>query len=449
MSSAGGFIASILVNTVWQIPLIAGAGWLAARVLRRLGPQAEHSISVVTLMAAILTPVLQPLWRLVVALNLQPAVQSYPSMAPAIAQNAGPSGHSVYMLPAAVLWILFALYLGSVVYFGARLARSLRFTNELLDKAVPVALTQEQRDLWDQCKRSFSLSTVHILSAPRLAGPVALGLRKPVLLLPAGFPLKCLPADFLAALAHECAHIQRRDFRKNLFYEAASLLFAFHPAIWFIKAQIAQTREMVCDAMATESLVESCNYVQSLLRLAALVAAAPQFSTIPAIGIFDANILEKRIMIMSFRKPPARAFLRLGLLIPTMLVLLSLAAGSAAMAVVIEPQSPSQNATQDSPYGPVYKVGKDVTAPVVLKSVEAKFPKSGHDAKKGFHAIVIVRLVVDAEGSPRNVQISRSYNADFDAEAVKAVQQYRFRPAMKGGKPVAVAISIEEDFGKY
>ncbi len=155
MSSAGGFIASILVNTVWQIPLIAGAGWLAARVLRRLGPQAEHSISVVTLMAAILTPVLQPLWRLVVALNLQPAVQSYPSMAPAIAQNAGPSGHSVYMLPAAVLWILFALYLGSVVYFGARLARSLRFTNELLDKAVPVALTQEQRDLWDQCKRSI------------------------------------------------------------------------------------------------------------------------------------------------------------------------------------------------------------------------------------------------------------------------------------------------------
>ncbi len=68
------------------------------------------------------------------------------------------------------------------------------------------------------------------------------------------------------------------------------------------------------------------------------------------------------------------------------------------MAVVIEPQSPSQNATQDSPYGPMYKVGKDVTAPVVLKSVEAKFPKSGHDAKKGFHAIVIVRLVVDAEG---------------------------------------------------
>jgi protein TonB len=141
--------------------------------------------------------------------------------------------------------------------------------------------------------------------------------------------------------------------------------------------------------------------------------------------------------------------LKYTLLFPAVLILLSAALTSAAMAVVIEPQSPSRNATQNNPYGPVYKVGKDVTAPVVLKSVEAKFPKSAHDAKKGFRAIVLVRLVVDAEGSPRDVQISRSYNADFDAEAVKAVQQYLFKPAMKDGKPVAVAIIIETDFGKY
>jgi TonB family protein len=400
-------------------------------------------------MAATLTPLLQPLWRLAALLFVHPAFQSRLSMAPAIAQNAGPSGHSVYMLPAAVLWILFALYLGSVVYFAARLARSLRFTRELLGKAGPIVLTQEQRDLWDQCKRSFSLSTVRILGSSRLAGPVALGLREPVLLLPAAFPLKCSPPDYLAALAHECAHIQRRDFTKNLFYEVASLAFAFHPAIWFIKAQIAQTREMVCDAMATESLVESRRYAQSLLRLAALVAAAPQLSTTPAIGIFDANILEKRIMIMHLGKPPARALFRLGLLIPAMLILFSVAAGSAAMAVVIEPQSPPQEATQDGPYGPVYKVGKDVTAPVLLKSVEAKFPESARDTKVGFEAIVLVHLIVDSEGMPRDVHISRSYNADFDAEAIKAIQRYRFKPAMKDGRPVAVQVTIEVNFKKF
>jgi TonB family protein len=449
MYSAGSLIASILVNAVWQIPLIAGAGWLAIRVLRRLGPQAGHSISIVTLMAATLTPGLPHLSRLVAALFIQPAVQSHHSIVPTIVQNTGSPGHNVYMLPTAILWLLFVLYLGSVFYFAIRLARSLYFTTDLLDEAGPIALTPEQRGLWDRCKRSFSLSTVRILSSPRLAGPVALGLGEPVLLLPAAFPLKCSPPNFLAALAHECAHIQRRDFKKNLFYEIASLVFGFHAAIWFIKAQIAQTREMVCDAMATETLVESRHYSQSLMRLAALVAAAPQFSTLPAIGIFDANILEKRIMIMNCRKQPARTFFRLGLLIPTMLVLLSVAAGSAAMAVVIEPQSPSQNGSQGSSYGPVYKVGKDVTAPVVLKSVQAKFPKSAKDTKAGFEAIVLVHLVVDAEGAPRDVQISRSYNADFDAEAIKAIRQYRFKPSMKDGRPVAVEVTIEVDFKKY
>ena len=154
-------------------------------------------------------------------------------------------------------------------------------------------------------------------------------------------------------------------------------------------------------------------------------------------------------MRISMKKHQASALLKNAVLFSVAFILLSAALASAAVAVVIEPQSPAQNAAQDSPYGPVYKVGKDVTAPVVLKSVEAKFPQSGHDAKKGFRAIVLLHLVVDAEGSPQDVKISRSYNADFDAEAVKAVQQYRFKPAMKDGKPVAVEISIEVDFAKY
>jgi TonB family protein len=97
----------------------------------------------------------------------------------------------------------------------------------------------------------------------------------------------------------------------------------------------------------------------------------------------------------------------------------------------------------------VYKVGSEVTAPVALKSVEAKFPKSASGTQKGFRAIVLVGVIVDAKGRPQDVHILRSYNPDFDAEAVKAIQQYRFKPAMKQGKPVAVEVSIEVDFRKY
>jgi len=149
------------------------------------------------------------------------------------------------------------------------------------------------------------------------------------------------------------------------------------------------------------------------------------------------------------KKRQVNALLKYGLLFPAVIVLFSAALGSAAMAVVIQPQSPSQKSDQESPYGQIYKIGEDVTAPAVIKSVDAEFPKSAHGTKMGFSAIVLVHLIVDAGGMPRDVHIQRSYSADFDAEAVKAVKQYQFKPAMHQGKPVAVAITIEVNFKKY
>jgi beta-lactamase regulating signal transducer with metallopeptidase domain len=98
------------------------------------------------------------------------------------------------------------------------------------------------------------------------------------------------------------AHMKRRDFQKNICYEVAILLLAFHPALWFLKSQIAQTREMICDNMATEKLIDSRSYTHSLLRLATMIATSSRVSTTHAIGIFDANILEKRIMTINLRK---------------------------------------------------------------------------------------------------------------------------------------------------
>jgi TonB family protein len=448
MSSFSGLAASCLANSVWEAALVAAAGYLVSRLVNRLGPQFEHTIWVATLIISVVTPALPFLRGLTASLIAVQSPGQHASTILIASQNGLPDSRPVFVLPQAVLWPFLALYGAAILYFAVRLVGSLLGASALLRKAGPASLTPEQVEIWRRCKRSFSLDKAQLLASP-VSGPVALGLRSPILLLPDDFPAKCAPQDFLAALSHECAHLKRRDFQKNLFYEAVSLPLCFHPAIWAIKAQVAQTREMVCDAMVMERHMDARSYSRSLLRLATMVALAARVPAIHPIGIFDANILEKRIMRISVKKHQASAFLKYTLLFPAVLNLLSAALTSAAMAVVIEPQSPARNATQNNPYGPVYKVGKDVTAPVVLKSVEAKFPKSAHDAKKGFRAIVLVRLVVDAEGSPRDVQISRSYNADFDAEAIKAVQQYLFKPAMKDGKPVAVAIIIETDFGKY
>jgi TonB family protein len=50
---------------------------------------------------------------------------------------------------------------------------------------------------------------------------------------------------------------------------------------------------------------------------------------------------------------------------------------------------------------------------------------------------------------PGDVHVIRSLGQDFDESAMDAVRQYRFTPAMRAGKPVAVAVSLEVSFRKY
>src|ERR1700692_1538131 len=103
-------------------------------------------------------------------------------------------------------------------------------------------------------------------------GPVTVGMWRPALLGAPGV-LEQMPAgDLEAVLAHECAHVLRRDFAKNLAYEAIALALAWHPAVRWTRAQVAESREMVCDAMAADAVAGRERYARSLLRVAALLA---------------------------------------------------------------------------------------------------------------------------------------------------------------------------------
>ena len=448
MNSIPTIIASYLVNSAWKIALIAGAGWLASRLLKKMGPQAEHIVWVSTLLLAILLPALPFFHWLQRHLFIPFAATGHLSVTFIAAQSGESIQESVFVLPAAFSRPLLCLYLGSLFYFAVRLAWSMHCTTLMRRRSRPLLLTPQQEEIWRDCERTFSLNAVRILSTPQIAGPVTFGLRAPVLLIPAGFAASCQPQELLAALGHECAHIKRRDFMKNLFYEIASLIIAFHPAIWFIKSRIAQTREMVCDNLVTERLLDTRRYAQSLLRLAMMVTKSSQVSAVHAIGIFDANILEKRVMSMNVQKHHLSPAMKYARMIPATLCLLTAAIGGAALAVVIEPQS-AQAADEAKSYGHVYHVGKDVTAPVVVRDTEAKFSESAHNTKAPVDETLVVGLIVDASGMPRNVHIVHSSNPVFDANAIQAVQKYLFTPAKRKQKPVAVAITVEVRFKTY
>jgi periplasmic protein TonB len=99
--------------------------------------------------------------------------------------------------------------------------------------------------------------------------------------------------------------------------------------------------------------------------------------------------------------------------------------------------------------GGLYKVGNGVSEPKLTFSVEAEFSDEARRAK--YEGTVVISLIVDAQGNPQNVHVSRSLGMGLDEKAIEAVRQYKFKPAVeaKSGKAVPVPISVEVRFRLY
>ncbi len=98
--------------------------------------------------------------------------------------------------------------------------------------------------------------------------------------------------------------------------------------------------------------------------------------------------------------------------------------------------------------GGVYRVGGGVSAPSILHSVDAQFTDEARRNK--YQGVCIVEILVDAQGSPHNPRVVRALGMGLDENAVKAIMQYKFRPGMRNGKPVAVwPVDVEIDFHLY
>jgi protein TonB len=89
-------------------------------------------------------------------------------------------------------------------------------------------------------------------------------------------------------------------------------------------------------------------------------------------------------------------------------------------------------------------VGGGVRPPTVLFQADPEFSEEARKAK--FSGNVEVYLIVDEKGNPTRIRIARGVGMGLDEKAIEAVRQYKFKPATKDGKPVAVDLYIDVNF---
>ncbi|MCC6586619.1 MAG: energy transducer TonB [Bryobacterales bacterium] len=94
--------------------------------------------------------------------------------------------------------------------------------------------------------------------------------------------------------------------------------------------------------------------------------------------------------------------------------------------------------------GGVYRIGGGVSAPALLFKVEPEYSEEARKAK--FQGTVVLYVVVDEKGQPRDLKVVRPLGLGLDEKAIEAVQKWRFRPGQLNGKAVPVAATIEVNF---
>lgn len=309
-------VASFLLNATWQIAIIALVAWACSHLLRNIAARYRHALWV----AALVLSLALPFWGLLdfagdaprqiieqrtsfVAAQADSTViqNSAPVTEAATAQESGSSLGQLLQkrrqpvmtalslsLSLAVFYALFVLYKLGMLWRSWRQTRRLR--QSVYEREIPGRMAVVAA----RCRTALRLRDAPLLCSAQATVPVTVGAKAPVIILPETFFATLPDETLVSVLGHEMAHVARRDYALNLIYELLSLPISFHPLAKFIKRQIERTRELACDELVTERLLEPQAYARALVGVAsALVSPASQAFTL---GIFDADNLEERIM---------------------------------------------------------------------------------------------------------------------------------------------------------
>ena len=160
---------------------------------------------------------------------------------------------TLWMLGVVVLLLRF---LGSLAY----IQRLRSYRTELL----PASWLEQGERLKEQLQLK---KKVAFLASYKVLTPLAIGIFRPAILLPAQLLSGLSQQQVEAILLHELAHIKRNDYLVNVLQTLIDILFFYHPAIWWMSATIRNERENCCDDMVIAITGETGNYARTLILL--------------------------------------------------------------------------------------------------------------------------------------------------------------------------------------
>ena len=189
------------------------------------------------------------------------------------------------------VWIVGSLISLFTLLIGLVRLRSLVWTAHRVE-------TGPWYDVTERTRAAYGLSSqIRVLQSNHPSLLIAWGWRRPTVLLPA--PAPTWSRDRIEiVVAHELAHIARRDWPWQLVAAALRALYWFNPLLWILASRLRVESEQACDDAVLESGVDGSAYATHLLALARTLRHSGGELALPAAAIARASHLEGRVRAM-------------------------------------------------------------------------------------------------------------------------------------------------------
>lgn len=293
-----------LLHSVWQIALSAAVYALVALRLRRGSANARYIAGCVTLLAMLALPV--GTYAILARNASSQRVETGPATASAVPQadvepsnasrtperpdrlqTSGPASRIGAQMAAApssafhsgaeatarsavvrglLPWVT-AVWLAGVAIFSLRLACGWMHLRRLQHRGLTSLSDAVMAAGRRVASRLGVTRAIRFVQSSRIDSPSAVGLLRPMVLLPASAVTGLSIAEIEFILAHELAHVRRHDWTLNLVQTVIETLLFYHPAMWWVSRRVRQERENCCDDMAVALVGDRVAYARTLARL--------------------------------------------------------------------------------------------------------------------------------------------------------------------------------------
>jgi len=354
-------------------------------------------------------------------------------------------------------------YLGGLAMVGSRLLVGLFMLSRWSRGARPVD-SQAWQDAFERARWTApNGERVRLLVSDEVPSPLSWGWLNPAILIDPDSLADDAEAD--AILAHEMAHIARRDWPVLMSTRVAAALFWFNPLVWLLEREVVQQAEEAADAEAARA-VEPIHYAKTLLSLAQVNGRLiPAHSIAPSGSALARRI--KAILDRRLRERPSgsawtkmAAILCIGIAGPVAALQLVEAANAQEAPEAPEapsaPQTPEAAHSPDAPHAPHAPQPPHALAPVppvppipaipdvspivnaALAEVLPQIPHLVAEAMSAVHPEEIEREIEAAlrEARPEMQRVTREEMRRATREVRRAMQRARAHAAHA---PAAIA----------